>query len=251
MLTRDQQQLLASVGTDMAADALLGRIRERGTLEGGCSTPQDGCWISYNRKAVWLEDHTEFSAALSAAGDAVPQGSSAEQAPRGKIKPKVLVKVTWAEAAAYGASMSPALRDELAALQRTERLENRSWNEFSDQRGGWPQRRRFDSDEDYKVASDEWDEAWHKHIAVLSDVRDGRKSTIERTLPLTVDAEPVDLLELLDQQPTPAGPAKITNPAADLQAGALQAAPGSPPPTAPPTDEGLFRLPSTEAGIGR
>jgi hypothetical protein len=135
MLTRDQQRLLAAVGTSMAADALLDRLRERGTLEGGRSAPQDGCWINYNRKAVWLEDHSEFSAALSAASDAGLQGTADEQAPWRRIKPTVLVKMTWAEAAAHGASLSPALRDELATLQRTERLENRSWSEFSDQHG--------------------------------------------------------------------------------------------------------------------
>ena len=58
MLNRDQQQLLGSLGAGMAADALLDRLRERGTLEGGRSAPQDGCWINYNRKAVWLEDHS-------------------------------------------------------------------------------------------------------------------------------------------------------------------------------------------------
>lgn len=57
MLSRDQQQLLGSLGAGMAADALIDRLRDRGTLEGGRSAPQNGCWINYNRKAVWLEDH--------------------------------------------------------------------------------------------------------------------------------------------------------------------------------------------------
>lgn len=102
MLTRDQQQLLAAVGTGMAADAFLDHLRERGSLQGGRSAPQDGCWINYDRKAVWLEDQSEVSAALSAAGAAVPQGHAAVQAPWRRIKPKVVVKVTWAEAAAHG-----------------------------------------------------------------------------------------------------------------------------------------------------
>jgi len=250
MLTRDQQQLLGAVGTGMAADAFLDHLRERGTLQGGRSAPQDGCWINYDRKAVWLEDHSEVSAALSAAGAAVPQGHAAEQAPWRRIKPKVVVKVTWAEAAAHGASLSPALRDEMAALQRTERLENRNWNEFSDQRGGGPHRRRYDSDEEHQAAAAEWDEAWHKHLGVLRDVWDRRKSAIERALPLTVDDEPVDLLELLDQEPAPGRPPTITNPVAALQAGALQAAPANSRSASSP-DDGLFSLPSTDQGIGR
>jgi hypothetical protein len=64
MLTRDQQQLLGAVGAGLAASALLDDLRERTTFEGGCSAPQNGCWISYNRKAVWLEDHSGFSAAM-------------------------------------------------------------------------------------------------------------------------------------------------------------------------------------------
>jgi hypothetical protein len=250
MLTRDQQRLLAAVGTSMAADALLDRLRERGTLEGGRSAPQDGCWINYNRKAVWLEDHSEFSAALSAASDAGLQGTADEQAPWRRIKPTVLVKMTWAEAAAHGASLSPALRDELATLQRTERLENRSWSEFSDQRGGWPHRRRFDSNEEHQVAQSEWDEAYSRHLDALRDVWDRRKSAVERALPFTVDDEPVDLLELLDQQPVLTRPAASPGPSAALQAGALQAAPADSRSTSSP-DEGLIALPSADQGIGR
>jgi hypothetical protein len=247
MLSRDQQQLLAAVGTGMAANALLDDLRSRDTLEGGCSAPQDGCWISYSRKAVWLEDHSEFSAALSAAG---PQDTADEQAPWRKVKPTVLVKVTWAEAAAHGAGLSPALRHELATLQRTERLENRSWSEFSDQRGGWPHRRRFATDAEHQDAQSEWDEAYRKHLGALRDVWDRRKSAVERALPLTVDDDPVDLLELLDQQPTPTRPAASPSPAAALQAGARQAAPADSRTTSSP-EEGLFTLPSPDEGIGR
>jgi hypothetical protein len=242
MLTRDQQQLLGAVGTGMAADALLDHLRERGTQEGGRSAPQDGCWINYNRKAVWLEDHSEARPAVGGSGDG-------GQEPW-RIKPNVVVKVTWAEAAAHGASLSPALRDELAALQRTERLENRGWSEFSDERGGWPHRRRFDNDEEHRVARAEWDQAYRKHLDALRDVWDRRKSAIERALPLTVDDEPVDLLELLDQEPAPARPETTTNPIAALQAGALQAAPASSRSASSP-DDGLFSLPSTDQGIGR
>lgn len=242
MLTRDQQQLLGAVGTGMAADALLDHLRERGTLEGGRSAPQDGCWINYNRKAVWLEDHSETRPAVSGSG-----GGGQEP---WRIKPKVVVKVTWAEAAAHGAHLSPALRDELAALQRTERLENRGWSEFSDERGGWPHRRRFDNDEEHRVAQAEWDQAYRKHLDVLRNAWDRRKSAIERALPLTVDDEPVDLLELLDQEPAPARPETNTNPIAALQAGALQAAPASSRSASSP-DDGLFSLPSADQGIGR
>ncbi|HRE92527.1 MAG TPA: hypothetical protein PK095_25645, partial [Myxococcota bacterium] len=68
MLSRDQQRLLGALGAGTAADALLDRIRDRGTFEGGRSAPQPGCWINYNRKAVRLEDHTEIYAALREAG---------------------------------------------------------------------------------------------------------------------------------------------------------------------------------------
>ena len=182
----------------MAADALLDRLRERGTLEGGRSAPQDGCWINYNRKAVWLEDHSEFSAAMRAPADA--RAADATQAWR-RIRPKVVLKVTWAEAAAYGTSLPQELRTELDTLRRTERDENRSWSEFSDERGGWPWRRRFASDEEHKACEAEWDAVYGKHLVALREVWDRQKEAIARALPLTVDDEPVDLLELLDQQP--------------------------------------------------
>lgn len=70
MLNRDQQNLLGALGSAMAADALLDSLHERGTLEGGHSAPQEGCRINYNRKAVRLEEHSEFSEAMKAAGDA-------------------------------------------------------------------------------------------------------------------------------------------------------------------------------------
>lgn len=80
MLTRGQQQLLSAVGTGMAADALLDQVRDHGTLEGGRSAPQDGCWISYNRKAVWLEDHSE--AVQQPAGRSVVARSRGASSPR-------------------------------------------------------------------------------------------------------------------------------------------------------------------------
>ena len=197
MLNRDQQNLLGALGAGMAADALLDRLRERGTLEGGRSAPQEGCWINYNRKAVWLEDHSEFSEAMKVAG-------TDTEAWR-RIRPKVVLKVTWAEAAAHGASLPQALRNELDTLRRMERAENRSWSEFSDQRGGWPHRRRFGSDEEHQVVQADWDSAYGKHLVALRDVWDHQKSAIARALPLTVDDEPVDLLELLDQRPATSG----------------------------------------------
>jgi hypothetical protein len=152
MLNRDQQNLLGALGSAMAADALLDSLRERGTLEGGRSAPQAGCWINYNRKAVWLEDHSGFSEAMKAAG------TDAEAWRR--IRPKVVLKVTWAEAAAYGAALPQELRTELDTLRRNERDENRRWSEFSDARGGWPWRRRFDSDDEHQEAQAEWDEVY-------------------------------------------------------------------------------------------
>ncbi len=247
MLTRGQQQLLGALGAGMAADALLDRLRQRGTLEGGRSAPQEGCWINYNRKAVWLEDHSEFSAASRAAGDA---GATDSGQTWRRIKPAVVLKVTWAEAAAYGASLPQALHNELDTLRRTERDENRSWSEFSDERGGWPHRRRFDSDEEHQVVQAEWDAAHGKHLVALHDLWDHQKSAIARALPLTVDDEPVDLLELLDQQPAaPASPA--STPAAALQAGALRGATTNPSTTSATPDEGLSTLPSSDPSIGR
>lgn len=239
MLSRDQQNLLGALGSAMAADALLGSLRERGTLEGGRSAPQEGCWINYNRKAVWLDDHSGFSEAMEAAG-------TDTEAWR-RSRPKVVLKVTWAEAAAYGATLPQELRIELDTLRRNERDENRSWSEFSDARGGWPWRRRFDSDEEHQEAQAEWDEVYGKHLAALRDVRAHQKAAIARALPLTVDDEPVDLLELLDQQP--AAPAAPTQSAA-LQAGALLARTTAPLPTVA-ADEGLFTLPGPGPATGR
>src|SRR4051794_30531592 len=50
------------------------------------------------------------------------------------IRPKVVLKVTWAEAAAHGTTLPQELRTELDTLRRNERDENRSWSEFSDAR---------------------------------------------------------------------------------------------------------------------
>ncbi len=245
MLSRDQQQLLGSLGAGIAADALLDRLRDRGTLEGGRSAPQDGCWINYNRKAVWLADHSEFSEAMKAAG-------SDKQAWR-RIRPKVVLKVTWAEAAAYGATLPQELRTELDTLRRTERDENRGWSEFSDARGGWPWRRRFDSDEEHLEAQAEWDEVYGKHLVALHHVWASQKTAIARALPLTVDDEPTDLLELLDQQaPTRTAAAPATSTAApELQAAALRPAASGPAAPPMPADEGLFALPADDHGFGR
>jgi hypothetical protein len=239
MLNRDQQNLVGALGSAMAADALLDSLRERGTLEGGCSAPQEGCWINYNRKAVWLEDHSGFSGPMKAAGT--------DTGAWRRIRRKVVLKVTWAEAAAYGAALPQELRTELDTLRRTEHDENRSWSEFSDARGGWPWRKRFDSDDEHQEAQAEWDEVYGKHLVALRDVRDRQKAAISRALPLTVDDEPVDLLELLDQEPaTPAAPTH----SAALQAGALLAPTTVPSPTLAP-DEGLFTLPGSSPAIGR
>lgn len=238
MLSRDQQQLLGSLGAGMAADALLDRLRDRGTLEGGRSAPQDGCWISYNRKAVWLEDHSALSEAMKAVG-------TDTQAWR-RIRPKVVLKVTWAEAAAYGATLPQELRTDLDTLRRTERDENRGWSEYSDARGGWPWRRRFESDEEHLEAQAEWDGVYGQHLVALRDVWARQKAAIARALPLTVDDEPVDLLELLDQQAAvPTAP----TPSAAMQASAIQGATTAPSPTVPPK-EGLFTLPSPSPAIG-
>jgi hypothetical protein len=231
MLNRDQQKLLGAAGSGIAASALLDEMRERTTLEGGCSAPQPNCWISYNRKAIWLEDHSGFGEAIRAAG-------TDKQAWR-RIKPDVLVKVTWAEAAAHGAALPASLREELDALRRTHRAEDRSWSEFSTARGGWPWRRRFATDEAHQVAQTEWDQAYAQHLSALRDVWDQMKAAVARALPLIADDEPVDLLELLNQQPTPA-PVQPTG--AALQAAALQPAPYAPKPAI--TGDGVLSLPN-------
>ena len=246
MLNRDQQHLLGALGAGMAADALLDRLRERGTLQGGRSAPQEGCWINYNRKAVWLEDHSEFSAALRAAGD--DSATDTVQAWR-RIRPKVVLKVTWTEAAAHGATLPQELRTELDTLRRTDRDEDRNWSDFSNARGGWPWRRRFDSDAEHQEAQVEWDAAYSKHIAALRDVWDCQKAAISRALPLTVDDEPVDLLELLAAQPEPPTP-RASQGAASLQAGALRNAATSASQGAAHPEDGLFTLPSTAPSIG-
>lgn len=243
MLNRDQQNLLGALGSAMAAAALLDHLRDRGTLEGGCSVSQDNCWINYNRRAVWLEDHSEFSAALRSADD-VTAADGATQAWR-RIRPKVVLKVTWAQAAAYGATLPQELRTELDSLRRIEREENRAWWEFSNERGGWPWRRRFATDEEHQAAQTEWDAAYSKHLVTLREAWDRQKAAVARALPLTVDDEPVDLLELLDQDPAP-GPSSGTGTA--LQAGALRPEPSR---LEPPSDDGLFSLPDTGRGISR
>lgn len=211
MLTRDQQKLLGAAGSGIAASALLDEMRERTTLEGGCSAPQSNCWISYNRKAIWLEDHSGFGEAMKAAG-------TDKDAWR-RIRPEIVVKVSWTEAASHGAALPRQLREELANLQRTERAEDRSWREFSDIRGGWPWRRRFATDAEHQAAEAEWDTAYGTHLSKLQDVWRRRKAAVARALPLTNDDEPVDLLELLDQQSnTPTLPLR---PAA-LQSSALR-----------------------------
>src|SRR5580765_114078 len=119
MLTRDQRTRRGAAESGMAAAALLDEMRERTTLKGGCSAPQPNCWISYNRKAIWLEDHSGFGEAMVTAGTDK------------RIKPVILVKVTWAGAAAHGAALPAALRQELDTLRPTQRAEDRSWSEFS------------------------------------------------------------------------------------------------------------------------
>lgn len=242
MLSRDQQKLLGSLGAGTVADALLDRIRDRDTFEGGRSAPQPGCWISYNRKAVRLEDHAEIYAALRTAGT---EGATADTQPWRRMKPTVVVQVTWVEAAAHGASLPTDLRDELATLQRTASDENRFWWDYSNERGGWPHRRRFKTNEEHETAQAEWDTAYGKHIRALSELGDRQKAAIARALPLILDDEPADLLELLDHQPEPP---TIATPSPALQAGALRA--GAPAARASQAgDEGLFTLPELPPSV--
>ncbi|GAW48013.1 MULTISPECIES: hypothetical protein [unclassified Nocardioides] len=159
--------------------------------------------------------------------------------------------MTWAGAAAYGASLPQALRTEMETLRRIERDENRNWSEFSGARGGWPWRRRFDSDEEHQVAQAEWDETYDKHLVALREVWEHQRVAIARALPLTVSDEPVDLLELLDQQPAgPDVPSQASARSAGMQANALRATAAAPTPTVEPA-EGLFALSITDPRIGR
>lgn len=244
MLNREQQQLLAALGAGMAVDALLDRLGERGTLEGGRSAPQDGCWITYNRKAVCLENDFEFAAGLHAAGDATSTDTTQK---RNRARPKVVLKVTWTEAASHGESLPQELCAELATLRRAARDLNCRWSEFGDAHGGPPWRRRFTTNEESWAARTEWDTAYGKHLVALGEVRDHQKVAIARALPRTVDDAPADLLELLDQQ-TP--PLATSTPSAALKAGALRVATTSPSTPAAP-EEGLFTLPSTDPDISR
>lgn len=142
------------------------------------------------------------------------------------------MKVTWAQAADYGATLPSELRTELSTLRDADRNENRSWWEFSTERGGWPWRRRFDSDEEHAAAKTEWDTRYQQHLVTLNDLWGRQKDAVARALPLTVDDEPVDLLELLDQQSaTPLNVAPPRTSSTVLQAAALQppAAPGGGP----------------------
>lgn len=239
MLNRDQQNLLGALGSAMAADALLDSLRERETLEGGRSARQEGCWINYNRKAVWLEDHSGFSEAMKAAG-------TDTEAWR-RIRPRVVLKVTWADTAAYGATLPRSCGPNwtlCAATSATRTADGVSSAMHAAAGHGadasTPTRstRRLRRSGTRSTA---------KHLVALRDVRDRQKAAISRALPLTVDVEPVDLLELLDQQPdAPAAPTQ----SAALQAGALLAPPTAPSPTLAP-DEGLFTLPGSSPATGR
>lgn len=130
--------------------------------------------------------------------EAAPDAPTAEQTWR-RLKPAVAMKVTWAQAAEHGAALPVALRDELDQLRRTEREENRAWDQFSTERGHYPHRLRFATDEEHHAAQSEWDMAYAKHLTALRGVWEQQKAAVARALPLTVDDEPVDLLELLEQ----------------------------------------------------
>lgn len=249
MLTRDQQRLLADAGAAMAANALLDRLRGRETLAGGCSAPQSGGWIEYDRKGVRLKDHSETYAAMRAHDNESPPATGGQTAWH-RMKPRVVVEVTWAEAAAHGAMLPPALREELEELHRTDHEEATTWWQFSDERGGYPHRARFASDQEHQDAAAEWEQAWQRHIRVLNDVLDRRKAAVERSLPLTVDEEPVDLLELLAQQPDPGRSTNKEVAPGTLQAGALRTSPtGAVRPAELPCEE-LFTLPAIQERPG-
>lgn len=240
MLSRDQQQLLGAAGAALAASALLDKMRERTTLEGGCSAPQPNCWISYNRKAIRLEDHSGFSEAIEAA-------AGADQQAWRRVKPEILVKVTWAEAAAHGAALPASLRRELDVVRKAEHAEDRSWSEFSTAHGGWPWRRRFANDEEHQVAAAEWEQAYSQHLSAIYGLWERRKVAVMRALPLIADDEPVDLLELLDQPPAPSPgrPCGVALQKAALRpARALEGNPVEP-------EEALFSLPATTRPMGR
>jgi len=161
------------LGPRTVADALLDRITA--PMEGGRSTSTNNQWVQYNSTGVRLEDWSR-------------QPTS------------ILVSLKWTHAAAHGATLPGDLRDELASLRRSETAEAVKWWEFSNECGGFPHRRRFESDQDHEAAEQAWEIAWTSHITENSRLRAALKHAVARALPLVADDEPVDLLELLNRQ---------------------------------------------------
>lgn len=224
MLTREQQKLLANVGGWMVVDALLDELRGKDTLYGGGSSVPGsrGHWFQYDRSGAWLEDWST--------DDASPTSSKQRSWP--KTRHNVLVKVTWAEAAAHGAALPTTTQDELRTLRLDKQRENVAHWEFTDSRGGWPWRQRFNSDEEHQAAQEEWDQERTRHLTAVSDQRVREKNLLQKALPLTVDDAPVDLLELLEEEAEAAAPTA-------MQSAALKATPSGPAAAPKPEPEGI------------
>lgn len=229
MLTRDQQKLLANVGSWMAIDALLDALRGKDTLYGGGSSVPGsrGHWFQYDRSGAWLEDWSTDTGSPA----------SGKQRSWPKTRHDVLTKVTWAEVAAHGAALPRTTQDELRTLRLDQQRENVAHWEFTNSRGGWPWRQRFNTDEEHRVAQEEWDQERTRHLTAVSEHRAREKQVLQHALPLTVDDAPVDLLELLEETETAAPVA--------MQSAALKSTP--PNHAAPPKTE--QETPSTSPHI--
>lgn len=156
-LSRDQQRLLLMLGASNVADALLGRLN--GTMEGGRSTDEPNQWVHYDARGVRVEDWSQRCEALRPAGDEHRHQMLVTR------KPPVVVAVTWKLVASYGTELPKGLRDEMLRLRRAETAEACAWWESSSDHGGFPHRRRFDSDDAHAAAAQEWETTWSAHLA--------------------------------------------------------------------------------------
>ena len=142
-----------------------------------------------------MEDWSQRSEVLRPAGD--EHGHQM----LGTRKPPVVVAVTWKLVASYdGTELTKGLRDEMLRLRRAETAEACAWWEFSSDRGGFPHRRRFDSDDAQAAAAHQWETTWNAHLATSRALHEALKHAVANALPWTAHDEPVDLLELLAAQ---------------------------------------------------
>lgn len=177
MLTREQQRLLLHFDLSITAEAMLGRLRE--TLLGGRTGPEPGQHIDYNRRGARLTDG---------------------------IGGKVLTEVTWGQVQRHAATFPRPRLEELARARREDQAEYMRHYEATS--AGFPRRASYDDEEMFAAASEAWDREFERYVATSSATRRALKAAIEALLPLAVDDEPVDLLELLASTPAATGTAR-------------------------------------------